>query len=69
MANDIREFTREALSGLLVDIQSREWRRKYYRENDGCVVSHSTGTRDELSITLYLQSEINLCSVRMPVNA
>ena len=24
---------------------------------------------DELSITLYLQSEINFCSVRMPVNA
>ena len=23
----------------------------------------STGTRDELSITLYLQSEINFCSV------
>ena len=31
--------------------------------------SKSTGTRDELSITLYLQSEINFCSVRMPVNA
>ena len=29
----------------------------------------STGTRDELSITLYLQSEINFCYVRMPVNA
>ena len=29
----------------------------------------STGTRDELSITLYLQSEINFCSVRMLVNA
>ena len=29
----------------------------------------STGIRDELSITLYLQSEINFCSVRMPVNA
>ena len=29
----------------------------------------NTGTRDELSITLYLQSEINFCSVRMPVNA
>ena len=29
----------------------------------------SMGTRDELSITLYLQSEINFCSVRMPVNA
>ena len=28
----------------------------------------STGTRDELSITLFLQSEINFCSVRMPVN-
>ena len=28
--------------------------------------SNSTGTRDELSITLYLQSEINFCSVRMP---
>ena len=27
------------------------------------------GTRNELSITLYLQSEINFCSVRMPVNA
>ena len=26
------------------------------------------GTWDELSNTLYLQSEINLCSVRMPVN-
>ena len=25
--------------------------------------------RDELSITLYLQSEINFGSVRMPVNA
>ena len=29
----------------------------------------STETRDELSITLYLQSEINFCSVRMPINA
>ena len=29
----------------------------------------STETRNELSITLYLQSEINLCSVRMHVNA
>ena len=29
----------------------------------------STETRDELSITLYQQSEINFCSVRMPVNA
>ena len=29
----------------------------------------STEMRDELSITLYLQSEINFCSVRMPVNA
>ena len=29
----------------------------------------STDTRDELSITLYLQSEIKICSVRMPVNA
>ena len=29
----------------------------------------STETMDELSITLYLQSEINFCSVRMPVNA
>ena len=28
----------------------------------------STGARDELSITLYLQSEINFCSVSMPVN-
>ena len=27
--------------------------------------SKSTGTRDEISITLYLQSEINFCSVRM----
>ena len=27
------------------------------------------GTREELSITLYLQSEINFCSVRMLVNA
>ena len=26
-------------------------------------------TRDDLSITLYLQSEINFGSVRMPVNA
>ena len=25
--------------------------------------------KGELSITLYLQSEINFCSVRMPVNA
>ena len=29
----------------------------------------STGKRDELSTTLYLQSEINFCSLRMPVNA
>ena len=30
----------------------------------------SMGTRDEFSITLYhLQSEINFCSVRMPVDA
>ena len=29
----------------------------------------STGTRAELSITLYQQSEINFSSVRMPVNA
>ena len=32
--NNIRGFTRETLSGLLVDIESREWRRKYNREND-----------------------------------
>ena len=25
------------------------------------------GNKDELSITLYLQSEINFCSVRIPV--
>ena len=31
--------------------------------------SKKYGTRDELSITLYLQSEINFCSVRMLVNA
>ena len=29
----------------------------------------SIGARDELSITVYLQSEIDFCSVRMPVNA
>ena len=29
----------------------------------------STETRDEHSITLYLQSEINFYSVRMSVNA
>ena len=29
----------------------------------------STGTRDELLIIMNLQSEINFCSVRMPVNA
>ena len=29
----------------------------------------STETRYELSTTLYLQSEINFCFVRMPVNA
>ena len=28
----------------------------------------STETRDEILNTLYLQSEINFCSVRMPVN-
>ena len=31
--------------------------------------SKITGTRDELSITLYLLSKLNFCSVRMPVNA
>ena len=31
--------------------------------------SKKYGNKDELSITLYLQSEINFCSVRMPVNA
>ena len=31
--------------------------------------SKKTGTRDELLITLYLQSEINFCSVMMLVNA
>ena len=31
--------------------------------------SNSTETRGELSITLYLQSEISFCSLRMPVNA
>ena len=34
----------------------------------GMAKHFSTETRDELSIT-YLQSEINFCSVRMPVNA
>ena len=29
----------------------------------------SMETRDELSITLYLQSEINKSSIRIPVNA
>ena len=32
--NDIGGFTRETLSGLLVDIESRKWRRKYNRENN-----------------------------------
>lgn len=31
--NDVRGFTRKTLSALLVDIESREWRRKYNREN------------------------------------
>ena len=31
--------------------------------------SKKYGKRDELSITMYLQSEINICSVRIPVNA
>ena len=31
--------------------------------------SKNYGTRNALSITLYLQSEINFCSVRIPVNA
>ena len=31
--------------------------------------SKKYGNKDEHSITLYLQSEINFCSVRMPVNA
>ena len=31
--------------------------------------SKKYGNKDELSITLYLQSEINFSSVRMPVNA
>ena len=31
--------------------------------------SKKYGNKDELSITLYLQSEIEFCSVRMPVNA
>ena len=42
------------------------------KKGDVGMAKHSlktTGTRDELSITLYLQSEINFCSVRMPVNA
>ena len=29
----------------------------------------STETKDELLNTVYLQSEINFCSVRIPVNA
>ena len=32
-------------------------------------MAKSMETRDELSITLYLQSEINFSSVKMPVNA
>ena len=31
--------------------------------------SKKYGNKDELSITLYLQSEINFCSVRIPTNA
>ena len=31
--------------------------------------SKKYGNKDELSITLYLQSEINFWSVRMPINA
>lgn len=30
----VRGFTRETLSALLVDIESREWRREYNQEND-----------------------------------
>ena len=42
------------------------------KKGDVGMAKHSlkcTGTRDEPSITLYLQSEINFCSVRMSVNA
>ena len=39
------------------------------KKGDVGMAKKSTGTRDELLITLYLQSEINFCSVRMPVNA
>ena len=39
------------------------------KKGDVGMAKHFSGTRDELSITLYLPSEINFCSVRMPVNA
>ena len=38
------------------------------RCRDGNTFLKSKETRDELSITLYLQSEIYFCSIRMPVN-
>ena len=42
---------------------------KNFYENYGNISIKSTETRDDLLNTLYLQSEINFCSVRMPVNA
>ena len=38
------------------------------KKGDVGMAIKSTETRDELSITLCLQSEINFCSVGMPVN-
>lgn len=32
--SSIRGFTRETLSALVVDIESREWRRRYNKENN-----------------------------------
>ena len=37
------------------------------KKGDVGMAKHFSETSHEVSITLYLQSEINICSVRMPV--
>ena len=46
--NNIRGFTRETVSALIVDIESREWRREYNRKNNIPLEHPRASTTDDV---------------------
>ena len=56
--SNIRGFTRETLSAILVDIQSREWRRHFSREN-GIPIEHPrASTTDDVECFFSILRDI-----------